>query len=218
MIAQGYAGLLYDYDFSAQNAGRDYSLTHLAYHCCKHFTKGKTRFVCINFEDLFTSARINPIAPPYIQDRNSLTHILRTLLLNMQPGQQEDFWYKNTYALLKGVVIFLANNYPQLCTLPHVIIAGLQPIEQTMAMLQLDQEATLYASPILDAYKHAPEQLAGVMANFKVTLDRLLDPHIFGYSAAMIRPISSMIQHSPQWCVWAIPLPKKRAWALSLLC
>ena len=179
MIAQGYAGLLYDYDFSAQNAGRDYSLTHLAYHCCKHFTKGKTRFVCINFEDLFTSARINPIAPPYIQDRNSLTHILRTLLLNMQPGQQEDFWYKNTYALLKGVVIFLANNYPQLCTLPHVIIAGLQPIEQTMAMLQLDQEATLYASPILDAYKHAPEQLAGVMANFKVTLDRLLDPHIF---------------------------------------
>ena len=42
-----------------------------------------------------------------------------------------------------------------------------------------DQEAKLYASPVLDALEHAPEQFAGVIANFKVSLERLLDPAIF---------------------------------------
>lgn len=181
LIQQGYAGLLYDYDFSAQAQGKNYSLTHLVYHCCKHFCKGKVQFLSINFQDLTTSSRINPISPTCIQDRKKLSHILYILLLNMNPhmGQKEDFWYKNTYALLKSLVICFANNYPQYCTLPHIIMAGLQPLKQLMPMLEQDREAKLYASPILDAFHHAPEQLAGVMANFKLSLERLLDPHLF---------------------------------------
>ncbi|MEM9417342.1 MAG: type IV secretory system conjugative DNA transfer family protein, partial [Bacteroidota bacterium] len=179
LIAQGYTGVLYDYDFSADAMGRNYSLSHLAYHCCKEFTAGKTRFVSINFEDLLKTRRINPLSPAYIKDRNRLSHILRTLLLNMAPGMKEDFWYKNTYALLKGLAIFFANKHPTLCTLPHIIVAGLQPVEELMSLLQQDAEARLYASPILDAYERAPEQLAGVLANFKVMLDKLLDPAMF---------------------------------------
>lgn len=179
LIAQGYTGVLYDYDFSAEAMGRNYSLSHLAYQCCREFTGGRTRFVSINFEDLVKTRRINPLSPAYIEDRNRLSHILRTLLLNMAPEMKEDFWYKNTYALLKGLSILFANRYPAHCTLPHIIVAGLQPVDELMTLLQQDAEARLYASPILDAYKNAPEQLAGVLANFKVMLDKLLDPAIF---------------------------------------
>lgn len=179
LISQGYTGILYDYDFSSKAMGRNYSLSHLAYHCCKEFTGGKTQFVSINFEDLLRTRRINPLSPAYIKDRNRLSQTLRTLLLNMAPGMKEDFWYKNTYALLKGLSILFSNRYPSQCTLPHLIVAGLQPADELMTLLQQDAEARLYASPILDAYERAPEQLAGVLANFKVMLDKLLDPAIF---------------------------------------
>ena len=40
---------------------------------------GKTKFVSINFQHLATSARINPIAPRYIQDRKKLSHLIMLL-------------------------------------------------------------------------------------------------------------------------------------------
>ena len=94
-------------------------------------------------------------------------------------ARKEDFWQKNTYALLKGLVVFLANKYPAYCSLPHVIMLGLQSSDILKKLLSSDEEAKLYASPVLDALGHAPEQFAGVIANFKVSLERLLDPTIF---------------------------------------
>lgn len=179
MIAQGYSGMLYDYDFS-NASGANYSLTRLAYNCCARSDR-KPKFLNINFQNLAISSRINPIAPQYIQDRKRLSHCLRTFLANLNPklAQGEDFWQKNTYALLKSLVVFLANKHPVHCSLPHVILLGLQPAEVLKNILYADEEAKLYASPILDALEYAPEQFAGVIANFKVSLERLLDPTLF---------------------------------------
>lgn len=180
MIGKGYSGILYDYDFSDAK-GKNYSLSQLAYNCCLNTTGVKTKFVSINFQNLSVSSRINPIAPRYIQDRKKLSNCLRTFLLNLNPhlAQKEDFWHKNTYALLKGLVVLLANKHPQYCSLPHVVMLGLQPAKLLMTMLCADGEAKLYASPVLDALENSGEQFAGVMANFKVALERLLDPAIF---------------------------------------
>lgn len=180
MISKGYSGILYDYDFSDAK-GKNYSLTQLAYNCCVNATGVKTKFVSINFQNLATSSRINPIAPQYIQDRKKLSSCLKTFLLNLNPhlAQKEDFWHKNTYALLKSLVVFLSNKHPQHCSLPHVIMLGLQPAKSLMTMLRADEEAKRYASPVLDALENANEQFAGVMANFKISLERLLDPAIF---------------------------------------
>lgn len=179
MIAKGYSGILYDYDF-ANDTGSSYSLSQLAYNCSLR-SLPKTRFLNINFQDLTLSARINPIAPHYIEDRKKLSHALRTFLINLNPdfAHKEDFWQKNTYALLKSLVVFLANKHPCYCSFPHVIMMGLQSSDVLKNILSYDQEAKLYASPVLDALEHAPEQFAGVIANFKVSLERLLDPTIF---------------------------------------
>ena len=192
--------------------GKNYSLTHLAYHCCLNATGGKTKFVSINFQHLATSARINPIAPRYIQDRKKLSHALQTLLLNLNPqlAQQEDFWLKNTYALLKSLVVFLANKHPQYCSLPHVIMLGLQAAKKLMAILRADQEAILYASPVLDALENAHEQFAGVIANFKVSLERLLDPVIFWVlSADEVPHLINDPQHPVVLCLGNTPTEKE---------
>jgi hypothetical protein len=179
MIRKGYSGILYDYDFS-NTQGKNYSLSSLAYNCCLH-TNGETKFLSVNFQDVATSSRINPIAPRHIQDRKKLSNCLRTFLLNLNPqsSQKEDFWHKNTYALLKGLVVFLANKHPLYCSIPHVIMLGLQSASSLTHMLYSDEEAKLYASPVLDAFERSNEQFAGVISNFKVSLERLLDPAIF---------------------------------------
>ena len=183
MIHKGYAGVLYDYDFSPLPS-KDYSLTHLAYRALQEFDQKasiKRRFISINFQDLTTSARFNPIHSSYIEDRKKLSHSINTFLLNLNPSllAHDDFWNKNTYALLKGLIVMLSNKYPSYCTLPHAILLGLQPYQELISALEADEEAAMYASPILDAYKLAPEQFAGVMASFKITLERLLDKNLF---------------------------------------
>lgn len=183
MIYKGYSGILYDYDFSPVPS-KNYSLTHLAYRCMQEFgslQQVKSRFVLINFQDLSVSSRMNPINPDYVQDRKKLSNCIQKFLLNLNPqiAQKDDFWHKNTYALLKSVIVFLANKYPTCCTLPHAILFGLQPHNSLMTALLTDAEASLYASPVIDAYKLAPEQFAGVMASFKVSLERLLDKNLF---------------------------------------
>lgn len=183
MLYKGYSGVLYDYDFSPLSS-KNYSLTHLAYNCLQEFDRNKSikrRFICINFQDLTLTSRVNPIYPDYIQDRKKLSHAINTFLLNLNPQliQKDDFWNKNSYALLKSVIVLLSNKYPEYCTLPHAILVGLQPYKYLMAALESDEEASLYASPIIDAYRLAPEQFAGVMASFKITLERLLDKSLF---------------------------------------
>ena len=183
MIKKGYSGIVYDYDFSPRPVAETRSLTHVAYQSLQLCASkdDKRRFISINFQDLTTSARINPIHPSHIQDRKQLSHTLNILLLNLNPAlaQRDDFWYKNSYSLLKSIVIFLSNRYPSYCTLPHAILLGLQDQERLLTLLDQEEEAALCASPILDAFRNGPEQLAGVMANFKVLLERLVDKDIF---------------------------------------
>ena len=212
MIAKGYSGILYDYDFSVNASEKNYSLSQLAYNCCQHYTNDKTKFVSINFQDLTISSRINPIAPVKIQDRKKLSNTLHTFLINMSSSisYREDFWYKNTYALLKSLVVFLANNYPQYCTLPHVVMLGLQDQDSIFKALQTDKEATLYASPIFDAMQNSGEQLAGVMANFKVALERLVDHNLFWVlSGDQVPQAVNDAQHPSVVCLGNTPTQKE---------
>ena len=65
---------------------------------------------------------------------------------------------------------------------------GLQSASSLTNRLYADEEAKLYASPVLDAFERSNEQFAGVISNFKVSLERLLDPAIF-----WVRPLFSFL-------------------------
>jgi type IV secretory pathway TraG/TraD family ATPase VirD4 len=82
--------------------------------------------------------------------------------------------------LLKSIIIFLSNSHPSYCSLPHAILLGLVGDQEKLLLaLERDEEASLYASPIFDAFAHSPEQFAGVMANFKILLGPLVDNTLF---------------------------------------
>ncbi|XWN34656.1 MAG: type IV secretory system conjugative DNA transfer family protein [Roseivirga sp.] len=192
LIRKGYAGIIYDYDFSTQGENPNYSLSTLTHHLALASLNPRLQALSINFQDPCASTRVNPIDPAFIADRKQLSATLKILLSNLSAdlAQKEDFWVKNTYALLKALVVLLANQYPMHCTLPQVIMLGLQPTDKLLALIKTDSEASLYASPIFDAAQSAPEQLAGVMASFKVGLDTLIDPHLFWVLGAQEFPLT----------------------------
>ena len=186
LIQKGYAGLIYDYDFEAvpANPNRSYCLTKFAYNCFLRFKPKGVQFRTINFTDPSSSCRINPIAPTYIQNRAFLEEYVQVLLHNLQPdtSKKQDFWMRSTQALLKSIIVFLHNNFPSYCTLPHAISFALLPLEQVLSCIQFDPEAYAYASSIFDAAEarqDAAGQLAGITATFKVSLQLLLDKQVF---------------------------------------
>ena len=183
MIQKGYTGIVYDYDFNAidKQGDENYCLSQLVYNCNRMLETRKKRFININFQNIQKSAQVNPIASQYIKDRAKLSQYVYTFLSNLSPelSNKNDFWIKNTSALLESIIIYLDNNYKPFCTIPHAILMGLQDIKQLITLVCRDKEAKLYASPILDALKGSKEQLAGVTANFKVALKSLLNKNIF---------------------------------------
>lgn len=186
LIQKGYAGLIYDYDFEATPAdpSRSYCLTKFAYNCFLRFKPPGMQFRVVNFTDPSSSARINPISPKYIQNRAYLEEYVRVLLhnLNSSSSKNQDFWVRSTQVLLKSIIVFLHNNFPSYCTLPHAISFALLPLEKVLDCIRLDAEASAYASSIFDAVAGGQEaggQLAGITATFKVSLQLLLDKHVF---------------------------------------
>lgn len=184
-IKKGYAGLIYDYDFEGTRIlpQNNYFLTKFAFNCFIKFADpSRFQFHSINFTSLRHSARVNPIAPKYITNRAYLEEYTSVLLHNLVPDQKSDFWNLSSKALLKGMIVFLANRRPRCCTLPHVVVWATKPIASILELIEQDQEATSYASAILDAFKGGEKtsgQLVGIIATFKTNLQILLDKALF---------------------------------------
>jgi len=220
LIQKGYAGIIYDYDFEAvpANPNRSYCLTKFAYNCFLRFKPEGVQFRTINFTDPSSSARINPIAPSYIQNRAYLEEYVQVLLHNLHPdtSKKQDFWMRSTQALLKSIIVFLHNNFPKYCTLPHAISFGLLPLEQILSSIQFDPEAYAYASSIFDAAgakQDAAGQLAGVTATFKVSLQLLLDKQVFWVLSGEDMSLAMNDQSHPTiLCIGNVP-PAKAAYS-----
>ncbi|MEF2233294.1 MAG: type IV secretion system DNA-binding domain-containing protein [Candidatus Cardinium sp.] len=183
LIKKGYAGIIYDYDFEGRPPDHNYCLTKFAFNCFLQFCDAtKFQFHSINFTSLRHSIRINPIAPRYILNRAYLEEYTSVLLHNLAPDKKDDFWNLSTKALLKGMIVFLANRRPRCCTLPHVLALATKPIASILQLIEKDDEAASYASSILDAFKGGEKtagQLVGVIATFKTNLQILLNKDLF---------------------------------------
>jgi len=185
LIKKGYAGLIYDYDFEGNPmaAQDNYCLTKFAFNCFVQFCDpAKFQFHSINFTSLTHSIRLNPIAPRYILNRAYLEEYTSVLLHNLAPDKKDDFWNLSTKALLKGMIVFLANRRPRCCTLPHVLIWATKPMAAILELMERDPEAASYASSILDAFKGGEKtagQLVGILATFKTNLQILLNKALF---------------------------------------
>jgi hypothetical protein len=184
-IKNGYCGLVYDYDFEGrpESPEKSYCLSKFTYNCYLKFSnKKQVKFHSINFTSTQHSARVNPIAAKYISNRSYLEEYVTVLLNNLNPHKRDDFWNLSSRSLLKGIIVFLANQRPRCCTLPHVLTLATKPIADVLELIRKDEEAFSYASSIFDAFSGGEKsagQLMGIIATLKTSLQILLNKDIF---------------------------------------
>lgn len=109
-----FSGLIHDY--------KDFELTELAYPL---FKTGELPFYIISFDKCIH--RVNPIAPNYMSDQESINEMARVLLINLT--EQRDivasgtlrFFHDVAEGIIGGMIWKLKTEDPQNCNLPYLI-------------------------------------------------------------------------------------------------
>lgn len=111
-IRNGFAGVIYDY--------KDFDLTKTAYNLTKKHNFDYP-FYYISFTDMSKTYRINPISTTVITDENLFIQVIEDLFNAYQQDSKKDEWYNGALGILKGVAIRFYYDYPQYCTIPHIV-------------------------------------------------------------------------------------------------
>jgi len=109
-----FSGVIYDY--------KDFEITEMAYPL---FSKGNVPFQIISFDTIY--ARVNPIAPRYLPDEESVNEVSRVLVENLLEQKDNNmnattrFFNDVVEGLIGGMIWRLKTDFEDACTLPHLI-------------------------------------------------------------------------------------------------
>lgn len=112
-IKAEFAGFIYDF--------KDFDYTRTAYNLIKRH-KYPHKFYYVNFTDMNRTYRFNPLSRENIKDRTMLMQLMEDVLGSlMPPTSKQDEWYTGALGILNGVAYRLWDEYPECCTLPHIV-------------------------------------------------------------------------------------------------
>jgi type IV secretory pathway TraG/TraD family ATPase VirD4 len=161
----------------------DFKYPELARYVESAYQNSPVKRYYINFSDLSTSNRVNPIAPEVMRNVSFAREFAHSVLANLNPQMisKPDFWSDNSLSLLSAVFWYLRQEKPEYCTLPHAISLVLQPdIEALLKMLQTNLQCADMVAPIAVAMQTgAQNQLAGVVSSLQVSLSKINTPEIY---------------------------------------
>ncbi|WP_093113275.1 type IV secretory system conjugative DNA transfer family protein [Salinimicrobium catena] len=109
-----FCGIMHDY--------KNFELTELAYPL---YRTAEIPFYILSFDQIIH--RVNPIAPRYLPDEESVNEVSRVLLENLLEQKESlssgnsKFFNDAAEGLICGLIWKLKTDYPDLCTLPHLI-------------------------------------------------------------------------------------------------
>src|SRR5680860_969810 len=109
-----FCGVIHDY--------KHFEITEMAYPL---FQKDGIAFHIVSFDDIH--AKVNPIAPRYMEDEESVNEISQVLLENLLEQREtiamgsSKFFNDAVEGLLGGMIWKLRTDHPKYCTLPHLI-------------------------------------------------------------------------------------------------
>lgn len=156
-----FCGLIHDY--------KNFELTEIAYPL---FKKSDVPFYIISFDPIFH--RVNPIAPQYLPDEESVNEIARVLLENLLEQKEQyisgssRFFNDAVEGIISGMIWKLKVYYPQFCTLPHLIaLYQLMTGEQLIAFLSSDFTSRAMADAFISGVDSERQTAAvkGTLAN-----------------------------------------------------
>jgi hypothetical protein len=179
MIEKGYAMYIYDFKYDdLSKAAYNWMLQNLdAY-------KYKPSFYSINFDNLNTSNRCNPLDPDCMNDITDAAESARSILLGLNREwikKQGDFFVESPINFTTAVIWFL-RKYEEgtYCTLPHVIELMQTEYDTLFPVLNSEPEIEALVNPFISAFKNdAMEQLEGQIASAKIGMARLVSPSLY---------------------------------------
>lgn len=168
----GFAGVIHDY--------KHFEITELAWPLFQR--KGLPLHI-VSFDTIYT--RVNPIAPRYLPDEESVNEVSRVLVENLL--EQRDslaqgttkFFNDAVEGLLSGMIWMLRTHYEPYCTLPH-LIAVYQFLSPKRLIQWLSSDLT--AKAMADAFiagKESERQTAGVLSTLANALKKISTQRIF---------------------------------------
>ena len=169
---EGFCGIVHDY--------KDFELTEMAYPL---FKDSDIPFKIISFDNIIH--RVNPIAPQYLENEESVNEVSRVLIENLLEQRESGttgttkFFNDAAEGLIGGLIWKLKTTYPQFCTLPH-LIAIYQYLDTDSLIQFLETNTTSRA--MADAFisgKDSERQTAGVKSTLANALKRISTQRIF---------------------------------------
>ncbi len=109
-----FCGVIHDY--------KNFEITEMAY---PMFDQGENQFHIVSFDPIYN--RVNPIAPKYLPDEESVYEVSRVLLENLLETKASNdnstsrFFKDAVEGLISGLIWRLKTDYPDYCTIPHLI-------------------------------------------------------------------------------------------------
>ncbi|MCK7591319.1 type IV secretory system conjugative DNA transfer family protein [Subsaxibacter sp. CAU 1640] len=187
---QYFSGVIHDY--------KDFEITEMAYPL---FKSEKFNFFIISFDRIFH--RVNPIAPRYLPNEESVNEVSRVLIENLLEQKESGssgtskFFNDAAEGLIGGLIWKLKTSYPMFCTLPH-LIAIYQNLDTKDLITFLESNATSRA--MADAFisgKDSERQTAGVKSTLANALKKISTQHIFMALSADDVPLDISNQSKP---------------------
>ncbi|MBJ7881588.1 type IV secretory system conjugative DNA transfer family protein [Gelidibacter salicanalis] len=169
---EGFCGIIHDY--------KNFELTEMAYPL---FKNGDIAFKVISFDKIIH--RVNPIAPRYLENEESVNEVSRVLIENLLEQRESGttgttkFFNDAAEGLIGGLIWKLKTTYPEYCTLPH-LIAVYQYLDTDSLIRFLETNTTSRA--MADAFisgKDSERQTAGVKSTLANALKRISTQRIF---------------------------------------
>ena len=187
---EGLCGIIHDY--------KDFELTEMAHPL---FKDSDIPFKVISFDKIIH--RVNPIAPRYLENEESVNEVSRVLIENLLEQRESGatgttkFFNDAAEGLIGGLIWKLKTTYPQFCTLPH-LIAIYQYLDTDSLIQFLETNTTSKA--MADAFisgKDSDRQTAGVKSTLANALKRISTQRIFMALSADEVPLNINNEENP---------------------
>lgn len=196
-----FCGVIYDY--------KNFEITEMAYPL---FEKESRDFFIISFDPIYY--RVNPIAPKYLLDEESVYEISRVLLENLLEFKETGssgtsrFFNDAVEGLIGGLIWRLKTDYKDYCTIPHLIA-----LYQHLNTKQLVQflSADLTSKGMADAFisgVDSDRQTAGVRSTLANAFKKISTRKIFMVLCADDVPLNINSPENPA-IISIINNPKK---------
>ena len=167
-----FSGIIHDY--------KNLELTEVAYPL---FKESNLDFYIVSFDKFYN--KVNPIAPHYMETEEDVNEISRVLTENLlelkdsNPTGSGKFFNDVVEGLFGGLIWKLKTDYPECCTLPHLI--AIYQFLDTESMVDFLSD-NITSKSMADAYIKgvaSEKQTAGVNSTLSNALKRLATKRIF---------------------------------------